>query len=105
MKKVETNCVFSFCRMDTPNGWRLVSADVTNERATLRNLLETCAVAGLLCFAAFLGASILLAAWMVKPADKARSRDGRSTFYVELPITAHNDDGRDGGRRSSHCSL
>lgn len=60
-----------FCRMDTPNGWRLVFADVTSEQATLRNLLETCAVVGLLCFAAFLGISILLAAWMVKPVDKA----------------------------------
>ena len=60
-----------FCRADTPNGWRLVFADVTSERATLQNLLETCAVVGLLCFAAFLGVSILLAAWMVKPVDKA----------------------------------
>ena len=60
-----------FCRADTPNGWRLVFADVTSERATLRNLLETCAIVGLLCFAAFLGVSILLAAWMVKPVDKA----------------------------------
>lgn len=60
-----------FCRMDTPNGWRLVFADVTSEQATLRNLLETCAIVGLLCFAAFLGVSILLAAWMVRPVDKA----------------------------------
>ena len=60
-----------FCQVDTPNGWRLVFADVTSERATLRNLLETCAIVGLLCFAAFLGISVLLAAWMVKPVDKA----------------------------------
>lgn len=60
-----------FCRVDTPNGWRLVFADVTSERAALRNLLETCAIVGLLCFAAFLSVSILLAAWMVKPVDKA----------------------------------
>ncbi len=60
-----------FCRADTPSGWRLVFADVTSERATLQNLLETCAVVGMLCFAAFLGVSILLAAWMVRPVDKA----------------------------------
>lgn len=60
-----------FCRVDTFNGWRLIFADVTSERATLRNLLETCAVVGLLCFAAFLGIGVLLAAWMVKPVDKA----------------------------------
>lgn len=60
-----------FCRVDTFNGWRLVFADVTSERATLQNLLETCAVVGLLCFAAFLGISVLLAVWMVKPVDKA----------------------------------
>lgn len=60
-----------FCRVDTPSGWRLVFADVTSERATLRNLAETCAVIGVLSFAAFLGVSILLAAWMVRPVDKA----------------------------------
>lgn len=60
-----------FCRTDSPGGWRLVFADITSERATLRNLAETCAVIGVLCFAAFLGVSILLAAWMVKPVDKA----------------------------------
>lgn len=60
-----------FCRVDTFNGWRLIFADVTSERATLQNLLETCAVVGVLCFAAFLGVSVLLAAWMVRPVDKA----------------------------------
>lgn len=60
-----------FCRIDTVNGWQLVFADVTSERATLRNLAEICAVIGLICFGAFLGISILLAAWMVKPVDKA----------------------------------
>lgn len=60
-----------FCRVDAFSGRRLVFADVTSERATLRNLLETCAIVGLLCFGAFLCVSALLAAWMVKPVDKA----------------------------------
>lgn len=60
-----------FCRVDTPNGWRLVFADVTSEQATLRNLAETCAVIAVVSFAVFLGISVLLAAWMVKPVDKA----------------------------------
>lgn len=58
-------------QVDAFSGRRLVFADVTSERATLRNLLETCAIVGLLCFGAFLCVSALLAAWMVKPVDKA----------------------------------
>ena len=66
-----------FCRVDAFNGWRLVFADVTSERATLRNLAETCAVIGVVSFAAFLGVSVLLAAWMVKPVDRAWEQQRR----------------------------
>ncbi len=60
-----------FCRAETPAGQRVVFADITSELSTLRNLAKNCAGVGVLCLLLFLGVSILLAVWMVKPVDAA----------------------------------
>ena len=60
-----------FCRMDTPMGQRLVFSDISSERATLDSLVRTCALIGALSFAAFLGLSLLLARWAVRPVERA----------------------------------
>lgn len=60
-----------YCRMITPNGQVLVFTDMTSEQATLKNLLRTCLIIGSFGFLVFLGISILLAKWTVRPVEKA----------------------------------
>lgn len=60
-----------FCKADTPDGERFVFADISSERHTLQNLLESCAAIGGISFLAFLLISLLLARWAVKPVEKA----------------------------------
>ena len=60
-----------FCRVITPMGERLVFSDISSERATLDSLVRTCLLIGSLSFLAFLGLSLLLARWAVKPVERA----------------------------------
>ena len=60
-----------FCRVPTPMGERLVFSDISSERATLDSLVRTCLLIGALSFAAFLGLSLLLARWAVRPVERA----------------------------------
>ncbi len=60
-----------YCRVINPMNQRLVFVDISSERATLKSLMETCALLGLLSLGVFFGISLLLARWAVKPVDKA----------------------------------
>ena len=60
-----------FCRLPTPMGERLVFSDISSERATLDSLVRTCLLIGVLSFLAFLGLSLLLARWAVRPVERA----------------------------------
>ena len=60
-----------YCHSVTPFGERIVFADMSSEQAMLSHLLQTCAVIAVLCFAAFLLISWLLARWAVRPVEKA----------------------------------
>lgn len=60
-----------FCRVVNPMNQRIVFVDVSSQRATLKSLVEICALLGLLSCGVFLGVSILLARWAVKPVDRA----------------------------------
>ncbi len=60
-----------FCRVGTPMGVRLVFSDISSERSTLDSLVRTCLFIGALSFLAFLGLSLLLARWAVKPVELA----------------------------------
>ena len=60
-----------FCRLPTPMGERLVFSDISSERATLDSLVRTCLLIGSLSFLAFLGLSLLLARWAVRPVERA----------------------------------
>lgn len=60
-----------FLSVHTPAGQRVVFADISSEVATMEHLMKSCLAIGAASFLAFLGISILLARWAVKPVDQA----------------------------------
>lgn len=60
-----------YCRVMTPGNQTLVFADMTSEQATLENLVHTCIFVGVVSFLTFLGLSVLLARWAVRPVEQA----------------------------------
>ena len=60
-----------FCRISTPRGTVLVFSDMSSENNTLAALLKNSLIIGVLSFLGFLGISILLSRWAVKPVAAA----------------------------------
>lgn len=80
-----------FCKVASPMGQSLVFADMSSELATLSSLAKTCILIGVLCFAVFLGISILLALWMVRPVESAWEQQRRfvadASHELKTPLT------------------
>ena len=82
---------FRFARMETPEGQRIVFADMSSEQATLQNLIRTFCVVGLLAILVFLGISILLAHLTVRPVEQTWKQQKQfvadASHELKTPLT------------------
>ena len=80
-----------FLRAETPMGVCVVFADMTSEQSTLQNLIRTLLMIGSAAFLVFLGISILLALWAVKPVEQAWRRQRQfvadASHELKTPLT------------------
>ena len=60
-----------YLKSTSPRGTTIVFSDTTTEEATLKHLLYSCLMVFVVAMTAFLGISILLSRWAIKPVETA----------------------------------